>query len=116
MVLYQSRVRGRIRCGDHLFLRLGWISLSCVRVFVFDRAASGRCALGSGALHLRFRPGDVQLLRADQSGGFKYGLSQRASRFAVDTVEQSAKATRNGAGVLRQSKVSLVVESHAFTV
>ncbi len=61
----QSCVCHRVRCGGRLFLRLGRISLSGILVFLLDRAASGGRPLDSGALHLRFRPGDVQLLRAD---------------------------------------------------
>ena len=68
------------------------------------------CSLDSGALYLRFRPGNVQLLRANQSRSAKHGLSQRAPRFALDPVEQPAETARNGAGVLQQSKVSLIVE------
>src|SRR4030095_7715500 len=54
LVLYQSCMRDRIRCGDRLFLWLGWISLSGVRVFLFDRPAPGWSAMDSRALHLRF--------------------------------------------------------------
>ena len=42
--------------------------------------------LDSGALHVRFRPGDLQLLWADQSLGVEHGLSQRAPRSTVDPV------------------------------
>src|SRR5215471_13215346 len=87
LVLAESRLCNRVRRSDRLFLWLGRISLSGIRVFVLDRAASGRRALDSGALHVRFRPGDVQLLWADQSGGAEHGLSQRASRFAIGPVE-----------------------------
>src|SRR3954447_3927431 len=76
LVLNQSCMRGRLRRSDRLFLRLAWISLSGVRVFVFHWAAPGGGTLDSGALHLRLRPGDVQLLRTDQSGGAEHGLSQ----------------------------------------
>jgi len=48
-----------------VYFAVGWISLSRVRVFVFHRAAPGGGTLDSGALHIRFRPGDVQLLWAD---------------------------------------------------
>jgi len=59
LVLHQSGMRDLVRCRDRLFLRLGRISLSRVRVLIFDWTASGRRALDSGALHVRFRPGDV---------------------------------------------------------
>src|ERR671922_2786653 len=103
LVLAESRVCNRVRRSDRLFLRLGGISLSSVRVFVFHRAASGWRPLDSGALHLRFRRGDVQLLRADQSGCAEHGVSQRASRSAVGPLEQSAETARDGTGVLRES-------------
>src|SRR5437870_3972629 len=80
---------------------VAWVSLSCVGIFLFDWVASGGCSLDSRALHLRFRPGDVQLLRTDQSCGAEHGLSQRAPRFAFDPMEQSAEAARDGAGILR---------------
>src|SRR6185503_8860500 len=76
LVLNQFCMRGRVRCRDRLFMRLGWISLSGVRVFVFHWAAPGGGTLDSGALHIRFRPGDVQLLWADQLVGAEHGLSQ----------------------------------------
>ena len=34
-------MRGRVRCRHSLFLRLAWLSLSGVRVFVFNRVAPG---------------------------------------------------------------------------
>ena len=116
LVLDQPGMRGRIRCSGSLFLRLGRLSLSRVRVFIFDWTASGRRALDSRALHVRFRPGDVQLLRPDQSLGAEHGLSQRAPRSAVDPVEQSAETACDGAGILRQSEVSLIVEPLGFAV
>src|SRR5215471_20507089 len=67
MVLNKSRVCGPVRRGDRLFLWLGRFLVSRVRVFLLDWAASGGRALDPGALHVRFRPGDVQLLRPDQS-------------------------------------------------
>src|SRR5581483_3745573 len=100
LVLYQFCVCRALRCGSRLFFRLAWISLSRVCVFLFNRVAPGRRSLDSGALHIRFRPGNVQLLRTNQSGRPKYGISQRASRFALDPVEQSAETARHGAGVL----------------
>src|SRR5262249_33716674 len=69
LVLDQPDVRRCVRRSDRLFLWLGRISLSSVRVLVFHRAASGWRAMDSGALHLRLRPGNVQLLRADQPSG-----------------------------------------------
>src|SRR5207248_10858584 len=66
MVHHQSRVRGRVRGGDCLYLWLGGIFLSRFRVFLFHWSASCVCALYPGALDLRCRPGDVQLLWADQ--------------------------------------------------
>src|SRR6476659_1449606 len=76
LVLNQSCMRGRVRCRNSLFLRLAWVSLSGVRVFVFHWAAPCGGTLDSGALHLRLRPGDVQLLWTDQLGGAQHGLSQ----------------------------------------
>src|SRR6266478_4763339 len=73
LVLHQSRVRSRLRCSDRLLLRLGWVSLSCLRILLFDRAESSGRRLDARALHVRFRPGDIQLLRAHQSGGIEYG-------------------------------------------
>src|SRR5439155_2492936 len=101
VVLHQLRVCSGVRCRHCLFLRLAGVSLSSVRVFLFDWAASGWCPLDSGALHIRFRPGDVQLLWTDQSGGAEHGLPQRAPRFALDPVEQSPEAARDGPRVLR---------------
>src|SRR4029078_7681146 len=109
-------MRSRIRCRNRLFLRLARISLSGGRVLFFHLAASGGRTLDSGALHVRFRPGDVQLLWTDQSGGAEHGLSQRAPRFAVDSVEQSAQAARDGAGVLQQSEVPFLVEPPSLPV
>src|SRR5215471_10327549 len=100
----------RIRRSDRLSLRLGRISLSGVRIFVFDWLASGWRPLDSGALHVRFRSGNIQLLWADQSSGTKYGLSQRAPRFALGPVAQSAEAAHHGTGVLQQSEISLFME------
>src|SRR5207245_1248993 len=54
MVLHQSRMCGRVRRSDRLFLWVGWFLVSRVRVFLLHWAASGGRALGSGALHLRF--------------------------------------------------------------
>ena len=59
LVLHQPGMRDLVRCRDNLFFRLGRISLSRVRVFIFDWTASGRRALDSGALHVRFRSGDL---------------------------------------------------------
>ena len=59
MELFQSRLRHRLRCVRDLFLRLARGALSRFFLRVFDRAASGGRAVDSGALHLRFRPGDV---------------------------------------------------------
>src|SRR6266700_4029023 len=78
VVLREFCLCSGVRCRNYLFLRLAGISLSRIRVFLFDWTASGGCSLDSGALHLRFRPGDIQLLRPDQSRGAKHGLSQRA--------------------------------------
>src|SRR5207253_1364777 len=41
----------------------------------YEWDASGGRAMDSGALHVRFRPGNVQLLWANQSSGIKHGLS-----------------------------------------
>src|SRR6266511_4101501 len=109
-------MRGGVRRGSCLFLRLARISLSRVRLFLLDWAASCGCTLDSGALHVRFRPGDIQLLRPDQPRRSEHGLSQRAPRFAVDTLEQSAEAARDGPGILRSSEVPHLVDSIAFTV
>src|SRR2546423_2685072 len=116
LVLAESRLCNRVRRSDRLFLRLGGISLSRVRVFIFHWAASGGRAMDSGALHLRFRPGDVQLLWADQSSGIKHGLSQRAPRFAVSSMEQSAEAACDSARILRQPEVPLLMESPSLPV
>src|SRR5262249_16305543 len=78
LVLDQSGVRGHIRYSSSLFLWLARVFLSRVRIFLFDRAASGGRALDSRALHVRFRSGDVQLLRTDQSPSVEHGVSQRA--------------------------------------
>src|SRR6184192_4431787 len=53
-VLHQLRVCSGVRCRHCLFLWLAGVSLSSVRVFLFDWAASGWCPLDSGALHIRF--------------------------------------------------------------
>src|SRR6266481_3877015 len=111
LVLHQFCVCRALRCGGHLFLRLAGISLSGICVFLFNWIAPGRRSLDSGALYLRFRPGNVQLLRANQSRSAKHGLSQRAPRSALDPVEQFAETARNGAGILQQPEVSLIVES-----
>src|SRR5213080_1983355 len=116
LVLDQPGMRGRIRCSGSLFLRLGRLSLSRVRIFLFDWTASGRRALDSGALHVRLRPGDLYLLRPDQSLGVEHGLSQRTPRSTVDPVEQFAEAARNRAGILRQFEISLIVEPLGFAV
>src|SRR6266498_3173797 len=116
LVLYQFCVCGPLRRGSRLFLRLARFFLSRVRIFLFNWITSGRCSLDSGALHLRFRPGNVQLLRAYQSCCAKHGLSQRAPRFALDSVEQPAETARNGAGVLRQSEISFVLEPVVVSV
>src|SRR5439155_22260069 len=116
VVLCEFRLCGDVRCSCYLFLRLAWVSLSCVRVFLFDWVASGGRALDSRALHLRFRPGDVQLLRADQSCSAEHGLSQRAPRFAFHPLEQPAEATRDGAGILRQLEISFVMGAAALPI
>src|SRR5882672_1077725 len=105
-----------LRRGSRLFLRLARISLPRVWIFLLDWAASGWCPLDSGALHLRFRPGNVQLLRADQSRCAKHGLSQRAPRPALNSVEQPAETARHGAGILQQPEISFVVEPAALPV
>src|SRR5213595_3865002 len=78
MVLYQFCLRGGVRRSSCLFLRLARISLSRLRVFLFNWSAPGGRTLDSGALHLRFWSGDVQLLRANQYRGVQHGLSQLA--------------------------------------
>src|SRR5215813_7227961 len=110
LVLYQFRVCCPVRRGSGLFLRLAGISLSRVRVFLLNWITPRGCTLDPGALHIRFRPGNLQLLRAYQSCGAKHGLSQRAPRFARHPMEQPAETARNGAGVLQQFEVSLIVE------
>src|SRR4029450_10587639 len=116
LVCSESRLRNRLRCRGGLFLRLGWIALSRVFIFLLHWSAPGRRALDPGALHLRFRPGNVQLLRADQFGVFKHGLSQRAPRSAFNPVAQPAEAARNGAGILQKPEVPHVVAAIAFPV
>src|ERR1044071_4626206 len=62
LVLYQFCVCGVLRRGGYLFLRLARVSLSRIGIFLFHWITSGRCSLDPGALHLRFRPGNLQLL------------------------------------------------------
>src|SRR6266480_2135368 len=62
VVLREFCLCGGIRRRNYLFLRLAGISLSRIRVFLFDWAASGGCSLDSGALHLRFRSGNVSVV------------------------------------------------------
>src|SRR5258707_9602861 len=116
LVLYQFRVCGALRRGSRLFLRLAGVSLSRVRIFLFNWITPGGRTLDSGALHLRFRPGNLQLLRAYQWCCAKHGLSQRAPRFALDPVEQPAKTARNGPGILQPSEISFLVEPVAVSV
>src|SRR5439155_11165963 len=96
LVLHQFCVCRALRCCRHLSLRLAGISLSRVRVFLFDCVAPGWGSLDSGALHLRFRPRDIQLLRANQSRSAKHGLSHRTPRSSLDPVEQPAETARDG--------------------
>src|SRR4029077_10814597 len=116
LVLYQFCVCGAVRRGSRLFLRLAGVSLSRVRIFLFNWITPGGRTLDSGALHLRFRPGNLQLLRSNQSCCAKHGLSQRAPRFAINPVEQPAKTARDGAGILQPSKISFLVEQVAISV
>src|SRR6266536_1801408 len=116
LVLYQFCVCGALRRGSRLFLWLAGVSLSRVRIFLFNWIAPGWCSLDSGALHLRFRPGNLQLLRPYQSCCAKHVLSQRAPRFALDPVEQPAKTARDGAGVLQPTEISFVLEPVAVSV
>src|ERR1043166_1413893 len=60
--------RARLRSRRFHRLRLARALVLGVVVFLFGRPPSSRGAMDSGALHARSRPGDVQLLWADQSG------------------------------------------------
>src|SRR5437016_13538100 len=53
LVFDQSRVCNRLRYSNCLILRLGWISLSGVRLFVFDRTAHCRREMDSRELQVR---------------------------------------------------------------
>src|SRR4029077_9004847 len=110
LVLYQFRVCRAVRRGSRLFLRLAGVSLSRVRIFLFNWITPGGRTLDSGTLHLRFRPGNLQLLRAYQSWCDKHGLSTRTPRFAVDSVELLAEAARDGAVILQQLEIPFVLE------